>query len=121
MTQRDQTLARPECGSAPQTAVSMLTLTEFTCCPAMPPPTRYLRTFRALLPWRTLGAGRGIQADRGRGGQVQAFRPAVDGHGHGLVGQREQPVGQPPGLVAEQPRGGGGEAAGRLELVELPP
>src|SRR5262249_31198862 len=105
----------------PKTAVSVLTLTEFTCRTAMPLPARYLRSFRALLAWPALRAGRRVEADRGRGGQVQALRPAVDGHAHRLVGQREQPARQPPVLVPDQPRGGGGDPAVRLELVELPP
>ena len=54
---------------------------------------------------RCAGPGGGVQADGGGGGQVQALGPAVDRHGHRLVGQREQLGGQAPGLVAEQPGG----------------
>ena len=56
-----------------------------------------------------LGARRGVEADRGGGGEVEALGAAVDRDPDPVVGQRGELVGQPPRLVAEQPGGRPGQ------------
>src|SRR5690348_2997686 len=88
MTQCDQTLAR--CGN----------------CAAAP------SRVRALCPRR------GVQANRGRGGQVKALRLPVYRYRDRLVGQRKKLVRQPPRLVAEQPGRWLGEYSPWFYLVQ---
>ena len=66
---------------------------------------------RVTVRGRALGPGRGVEADGGRGGEVEALGAAVDRDPHPVVGQRGDLGGQPPGLVAEQPGGRAGEQA----------
>jgi hypothetical protein len=67
---------------------------------------------------RALRGGGGVHAHRGRRGEVEALGPAVDRHGHGLVGEIEQLRRQPPRLVAEHPGGRPGQARPGPRVVE---
>ena len=62
---------------------------------------------------RRWARARGVEADGGRGGQVEALGAAVDRDPDPVVGQRGELVGQAPGLVAEQPGGRARRAARR--------
>src|SRR5215211_3400828 len=66
-----------------------------------------------------LGAGAGVEADGGRGGEVEALGTAVDRDRDPGVGQRRQPGGETARLVAEHPGGRDGEVTGVGELVEV--
>ena len=50
-----------------------------------------------------LGAGRGVQADRRRGRQVEALRAPPHGNRNDLIDQIDDVGGQPPRLVAHHP------------------
>ena len=64
-----------------------------------------------------LGARRGVEADRGGRGEVEALGPAVDRDPDPVVGGRGQLGGQAPGLVAEQPgRRAGEQLVGVVEV-----
>ena len=56
------------------------------------------------LPGSALGELGGVEADRGRGGEVEALRPAAHRDAHPRVGQRRQLGGHAARLVAEQPQ-----------------
>ena len=58
--------------------------------------------------------GGGIEAHRGGGGQIEALRLPVDGDSDHVVGESQYVGRQPPGLVPEQPGGGGIERPPRL-------
>ena len=64
-------------------------------------------------PAAALGPGTGVEADGGRGRQVEALGGAVDGDRDPVVGERGQLGRQAPGLVAEQPGGAARRAARR--------
>ena len=61
----------------------------------------------------------GVQADGGRGGQVEALRAAVDRHPYPQVSGLGQGTGQAVRLGAEQPRGRHGEAPLVGQRVEV--
>src|SRR3546814_634771 len=69
----------------------------------------------------TARASRGIEADRGRGGEVETLRLAVDRDRDAVVGECGQLGRKAPGLVAEQPRRRSGEqtVVGRVVQVDL--
>ena len=72
------------------------------------PPICGIYPFVMLAP---LGEGAFVQADGCRGGEVHRFGVPVERHGDRPVDLGEVFVGQPAGLVAEEPGGGRGEQA----------
>ena len=68
-----------------------------------------------------LGAGAGVQADRGGTGQVQRLGAAVDRHPHGLVGARDRrrPAARAPRSRTARPSAGRGCRRRRGVQVEL--
>jgi hypothetical protein len=66
-----------------------------------------------------LRGGGGVEADRRGGGQVQGFRLAVDRDPDGLVRGFDDTAAETMRLVAEQPRGGLGQQAGRVRLRQV--
>src|SRR3546814_13892507 len=69
----------------------------------------------------TARASRGIEADRGRGGEVETLRLAVDRDRDAVVGECGPLGRKAPGLVAEQPRRRSGEqtVVGRVVQIAL--
>src|SRR5690349_16459138 len=64
-----------------------------------------LRVGMASACHAVLGSGGLVEAQRGGRREVEALGPAVDRDRDPVVGQGGELVGQPPGLVAEEPGG----------------